>query len=387
MKLRQILTYLIIFGFLIQSSMVFPLNKTSKTVIASLCSGVLVGVASYYYDDAQKINPEKKTLTFDQIHQRLVDGIKVVEEAPKKKYTHKQCLRRAALRAVCAAGITGFAAHILLPGDFLGQEVGKSKQGGTVYTVNLAGVSQEDARIEKQPRDDAAKKRIDAFCSSLAVPYTSNNLVVYTETKSKRLESHLVQATEFRVAALDTLDCAATLIRQGYKPLVLDMANEFSPGGGPHKGCTAQEEQICYRSNLFTPLYYARSLVPTEKHYHEKPFISATGAIYVPNVTVTKASEAKDYKVLSKPFKVDILVSAACDLRQGLNALNLSEDGYTHLMKEKIRTQLRVAREQGHDTLLLSAFGCGAFKNKPDVVAKFYKDIFDLLKSHPRVRK
>ena len=170
------------------------------------------------------------------------------------------------------------------------------------------------------------------------------------------------------------------MIDQGLNPAVLDMANEFSAGGGPFKGCSAQEEQMCYRSNLFAPLYYSRGLVRGFKN----AFIPAHGAIYVPGVTVTKASEANDYRALqeNEQYNVSIIASAACDLREDhLGASyatdDKTKDEYIHLMKEKIRSQIRIALLHGHDSLLLSAFGCGAFVNDPAVVARMYRDILN----------
>lgn len=36
---------------------------------------------------------------------------------------------------------------------------------------------------------------------------------------------------------------------------------------------------------------------------------------------------------------------------------------------------LKVSYDQGYDTVILGAFGCGAFWNPPELIAKFYKKI------------
>ena len=72
-------------------------------------------------------------------------------------------------------------------------------------------------------------------------------------------------------------------------------------------------------------------------------------------------------------FSIDVIASAAYDLR-GVTSLPAN---YFDGMKEKIRTQLRVALDNGHDTLLLSAYGCGAFFNDPKIVSHLYKDVFN----------
>lgn len=44
--------------------------------------------------------------------------------------------------------------------------------------------------------------------------------------------------------------------------------------------------------------------------------------------------------------------------------------------KEKIRAILRIGKAEGHDSLILSAFGCGAFANPPEHMAELFRDVF-----------
>jgi uncharacterized protein (TIGR02452 family) len=44
--------------------------------------------------------------------------------------------------------------------------------------------------------------------------------------------------------------------------------------------------------------------------------------------------------------------------------------------REKIRTLLRISGKHQHDCLVLSAFGCGAFRNPPNHVAALFRDVF-----------
>lgn len=46
-------------------------------------------------------------------------------------------------------------------------------------------------------------------------------------------------------------------------------------------------------------------------------------------------------------------------------------------MEDKIRTILNIAAYFNHKVLILSAFGCGAFKNPPRHVAQLFKSILD----------
>lgn len=55
-------------------------------------------------------------------------------------------------------------------------------------------------------------------------------------------------------------------------------------------------------------------------------------------------------------------------------------------MKKRLRRILDVAVNEGVDTIVLGAFGCGAFRNNPNVVAQAaYEVIKDYLKAFKNI--
>lgn len=103
-----------------------------------------------------------------------------------------------------------------------------------------------------------------------------------------------------------------------------------------------------------------------------------SGAIYSPNIAVFRSSEAKGYRFLETPFLLSFIACAALTnpplLRSKQRGFFMVDDAVER-MQAKIRTILAVAAAHGHDSLVLSAFGCGAFCCPPNQVAELFKQV------------
>lgn len=166
------------------------------------------------------------------------------------------------------------------------------------------------------------------------------------------------------------------LAQAEYRPMLLDMANKLSPGGGVLKGAQAQEETICRQSNLYSGLIEAEALgfYPILEH----------GGILVKGVTFFRNDF---YEFLPDRFQADVFVSAAYDcnrdhetnIEKMLSGYDKPENSieYETGTKAKIRASCRAAKENGNDALVLGAFGCGAFKNDPQIISKWYKEVLN----------
>ena len=76
---------------------------------------------------------------------------------------------------------------------------------------------------------------------------------------------------------------------------------------------------------------------------------------------------------MEEPFYVDIVTVSALKNPRVENGkiVRWAEN----IIKNKIRQILDIALENGNDSLVLSAFGCGAYKTPPEEMAKFFADI------------
>jgi len=173
-----------------------------------------------------------------------------------------------------------------------------------------------------------------------------------------------------RVEGKDMLEAAGELCGQGHQVGVLNMASATQPGGGFVHGAGAQEENLHRRSDA------VRFTLTQKKHYP----IPQDACLMSRDVTVFRGTEKDGYPFLTKPFKVN-MVSCAAVLHPTLTyqrAYSSTRD--LQLMQTKIRLIVAAMGKLECTAAVLSAFGCGAFRNPPEVVARMFYEA--LAESH-----
>lgn len=171
------------------------------------------------------------------------------------------------------------------------------------------------------------------------------------------------------------------------KIAVVNFANAYNPGGGVKKGSSAQEECLCRTSTLY-PLIHRISLSNTFykhniSHQTKSGSAKATDSlIYTEGVIICKTDEELPKRMPKEDWvTVDVISAAAPDLRTKSNPHAPLVGNGTYMSDAELfgyhikRAMhiLTVAAARGADTLVLGAFGCGAFENNPEVVARAYK--------------
>jgi len=159
------------------------------------------------------------------------------------------------------------------------------------------------------------------------------------------------------------------------KCMVLNFANPVNPGGGARRGAYAQEENLCRRSSLLLSLesdeakkYYGYNIHNSLKDKAGNNY-GTNSLMLTPYVEVIKDKnyERKEYA------EVAVLTSAMPIIA---NKWDISEE-YPDLVYQKINSVLLVAAHYGYTHLVLGAWGCGAFGNDPEVVARLFRDAID----------
>ena len=189
--------------------------------------------------------------------------------------------------------------------------------------------------------------------------------------------------TKIEVVNNDCLYTAKEMLNKGLHPAVLNMASSRMPCGGVLKGSGAQEENISRRTNLFQSLYKYHDVgiefeISQDERSEENsyPLDPNFGGIYSKNVIVFRENEDKRYDVLDNPFSVDIISVAAINRPDYDDDYHFTEET-EKVEKNKIRTILNIALDNNNDSLVLGAFGCGAFKTRPNEMARCFHEVLN----------
>ncbi|MDD7429045.1 MAG: TIGR02452 family protein, partial [Oscillospiraceae bacterium] len=247
--------------------------------------------------------------------------------------------------------------------------------------------------------NDAGNKRIDIFkdtmrlCKSNArlgesVKKSIANTRLYAPDDKPQISFvGNTRSTKISVTAERTFQAAKRLTEKyvGEKRIAVhNFASATNPGGGVTRGSSAQEEALCRCSTLYPCLNTDKLFEEYYSMHKKRHDVRYTDAcIYTPDITVFKTDTAfPELMPESEWFSVDILTCAAPNLRsEPYNSMNpgkgapvkMTDNELLSLHKKRGRHILGIAAENGDDILVLGAFGCGAFRNDPQIVARAYK--------------
>ena len=179
----------------------------------------------------------------------------------------------------------------------------------------------------------------------------------------------------------NTSYAAASKYLEYGKTAVLNFANPVNPGGGVEYGAMAQEECLCRSSNLFQCIS-DDSVKAGFYNYHtqNRNNMNSDRLIYTKGVTVFK-SDAYIPVMLDKKswFSVDVITCAAPYLGE---IEWIDGNVLSNIIKNRIKNIFEAALENRAAVLILGAFGCGAFYNPPELVARAFHEV--IIEGHYR---
>lgn len=211
------------------------------------------------------------------------------------------------------------------------------------------------AEMRKLTTRDALKK----FFWTVTVPANKELLASHPElavyekvnqsiTNMVPSTARIFDNTNITVINTDTVTAVMSLISDKTDtPAILNLANKTVPGGGVADGSTAQEEDLCRTTTLYTsltaaedarmyPLGTFEALYSPEVFAHEQLDVGSFAAITMAGYRATQGRvDTKDYPGPG--------------------------DAFLNGMKSKIRVIIDTAIAKGHVDIVLGTIGCGAF--------------------------
>lgn len=211
---------------------------------------------------------------------------------------------------------------------------------------------------------------------SEAIVETNRRVKVYTEDFSEETDVHKqggVQVVKGR-----TLETALKVHEElpDKKIAVLNFAASQHAGGGVKWGSRAQEESICRSSTLYPSLKTETARKGFYRYHSEGDFgwKASDRCIYSPDIVICKDdNEEIPERLTPQEFvKVDVVTCAAPHIFEGVR---ISDEALFTMHVRRAKNILRSAAHNNVDIFIGGAFGCGAFRNPPEIVASAWKEV------------
>ena len=220
----------------------------------------------------------------------------------------------------------------------------------------------------------------ESFCRTdenlkQAIRETIKSTAFYGAKDYPPLPQRRFKKTTVSVIKRRSLDAAILMQKKNLelKIAVHNFASATNPGGGVKHGSRAQEEALCRCSTLYPALN-------TEENWNRYYSVNRErgdslhddACIYTPEIVICKSDVDKPERLPRDKWDlVDVITVAAPNLRN----LEISDEELFAIQEKRIRHMFTVVAHHGAEIFITGAFGCGAFKNNPAVVADVYKKI------------
>ncbi len=174
----------------------------------------------------------------------------------------------------------------------------------------------------------------------------------------------------FKVQNCSTVDAILALASEGKKAIaVLNFASAKNPGGGFINGAMAQEESLAASSSLY------KTLIAHEAYYKKNracgTMMYTHHAIYSPEVPFFRDGR---FRLLPAPVTASVLTLPAVNMRQ-VRLRGESIPQAEQVMRERMELALAIFAGQNCRHLILGAYGCGVFRNDPEQIAQWWKEL------------
>jgi uncharacterized protein (TIGR02452 family) len=243
----------------------------------------------------------------------------------------------------------------------------------------FAWVAQENERLFEEGRYlSPGRMRVDLFGP---LQKALNNTKLYRPDELtgllKRSAAPEGEPPKIEVVEGKTAETAKRLTRNG-KTALLNFASARNPGGGYKRGAQAQEEDLCRCSALYP------TLLKQPDYYSANR--SQGSLLYTDHIIYSDAvpffREDNKYEYLESVVPLSVITAPAPNAGEHLRRDPTDGATVKATLVRRAGFILAVAEDQGIRNLVLGAWGCGVFRNDPEVVA----DAFGQWLEGPRFR-
>lgn len=207
---------------------------------------------------------------------------------------------------------------------------------------------------------------------------SGTELIINVKNKEQdRIKESRDNTPNIIVISGSTIDTIIGLGEIGAKSnmIALNFASAKNPGGGFQTGANAQEESIARASALYPCLI--KNMGFYEYHRKQGNPLYSDRMIYSPNVPIFRDG---DGNLLLSPILCSFITSPAVNAKvareRGVKEIDIKK-----AMRNRIKKVIELAYSKNPDTIILGAFGCGVFGNKPEEVAKIFKEELESISS------
>jgi len=187
---------------------------------------------------------------------------------------------------------------------------------------------------------------------------------------AQRVRSDKTYAKKETLTKERTIECALRLSKEAAGRIaVLNFASPKRPGGGVMTGASAQEEAICRITDLYPRLCAMRDKGLFYSNNRRSPYTDEV--IYSRDVTVIKSDENKP-RLLAENER--ILIDVVCCAAPNQKGQRIPDQELYGIIRRRISRVLDACIENGAVNVVLGAWGCGAFRNPPKIVAQAMMD-------------
>ncbi|KAJ1893971.1 hypothetical protein LPJ66_005460 [Kickxella alabastrina] len=187
-----------------------------------------------------------------------------------------------------------------------------------------------------------------------------------------------------RVVDADAVDVAVKLLElrpdHTRPPAVLVFGSRGSPGGAYKRGAGQQEEELVRRTSLLHNLEDPYGFDPARAWSYPLPEF---GGVYSPDVVVLRDSEREAYAFRDDPVYLSFINVAPYSNvhvdeinHYGRKTTRIVEDT-ARSYRRKMEVILNIARDQGHQSIVLGAFGCTGSLTVVQQMAEMWREVID----------